>query len=170
MKKKKILIKTLVYGFGNDQKHDFGLGKEMVSRLNTWISDNYIFDVDLKTSLDLSLEEAESLAKYKRIIFVEGSQNSKTCDLKKIKAGRKHKTHSDKSYTPQDLINECGKKYRSKPQAYHLSIGGTDWSFEEGLSEFASMNLDKAELFLKEILRNSVFQKPIFENFKIKSV
>ena len=86
MKKSKILIKTLVYGYGDVKNHDAGLGKEIVGRLNTWMSDNFIFDVDLKSSTHLTLDDIEIISNYTRVIFVEATKNENDlCELKKVK-------------------------------------------------------------------------------------
>ncbi|MEN8137058.1 MAG: hydrogenase maturation protease [Bacteroidota bacterium] len=155
-------IKTLVYGFGNPGRQDDGIGNVMILRLESWLKDNYIMDVDLESNYQLNIEDAEKISSYQRVIFVDASKEEiKTCKLEKLNPAQKTIEFTMHAVSPSYLLYLCDKLFGEKPESYLLSIKGLSYHITEGLSKEASMNLDKAELFLRSVLRDSIFKKDI---------
>ncbi|MCK5781018.1 MAG: hydrogenase maturation protease [Flavobacteriales bacterium] len=160
-------IKTLVYGFGNPGREDDGLGDAMIKRLQTWVKDNYILDVDLESNYQLNVEDAEMISNYQRVIFVDASKEDiKVCKIEKLKPAKKTIEFTMHAVSPSYLIYLARELFHKSPECYLLSIRGKYWTIKEGISIDASMNLDKTELFLRPILRESIFKKSICHIFE----
>jgi|LGOV01.1.fsa_nt_gb hydrogenase maturation protease len=155
-------IKTLVYGFGNPGREDDGIGNAMIQRLQSWVKDNYILDVDLESNYQLNIEDAELISNYQRVIFIDASKESlKSCKLEKLTPTEKLIEFTMHAVSPSYLLYLCDELFKKIPECYLLTIKGENWNIKEGISKKASMNLDKAELFLRSVLRDSVFKKSI---------
>jgi len=161
-------IKTLVYGFGNPGRQDDGIGNAMINRLQSWVKDNFIMDVELESNYQLNIEDAEIISNYQRVIFIDASkENIKSCKLEKLKPAEKTIEFTMHAVSPSYLLYLSDELFHKKPECYLLSIKGENWEIKEGISKNASMNIDKAELFLRSVLKDSIFKKSICQNFKV---
>lgn len=134
MSKKELLI----YGIGNPSRGDDGLGFEFVRR----ISEGSTFDWN--HNFQLNVEDAELVAGYRSVIFVDASiKVASSFRLRPIsgKGGARFTTHSQ---SPEGVLAMCSTLFNRSPDAYILEIRGTVFDLGEDLSPQARENLDKA--------------------------
>ena len=99
----------------------------------------------------LQVEDAEMIAGYPRIIFVDAWKNEseKSYEWEATRACNDF-TFTTHALTPGAVLFLCEELYGKTPEAYTLKIGGIDWELKTGLSKVAKINLEQALAFFKE--------------------
>ena len=149
---------TALIGIGNSGRRDDGLGWALVERL-----------ADLPIGLNtffryqLNIEDAELIAHYGTVIFVDACHHSEQCDsgfsFKKISA-QKDFSFTSHSLAPATILYLCDALYQKLPNCYLLAIQGNEWGLEVGISKIAEKNLDAAYDFLKKKLSQGIGLPP----------
>lgn len=139
-----------LYGFGNPEKQDDGLGVECAGNLEKWIREEEpSLAVDIECRLQLNPSDAKVIAKKDIVIFVDSSrENISDFYLSKVVPNEQ-----GDAVTPGRLIYLCEKQYKKAPMAFTLHIKGYKWRDCPHLSRKAAENVMKALQFLKEKIK-----------------
>lgn len=137
----KKLDNTLIIGIGNNTRQDDGLGWGFLDNLEKegYNQDNLLY------KYQLMVEDAELIANYKTVIFVDACK-TELIDGFKIERlyPAKQVAFSTHEVPPNQILNLCETIYLKKPKAYLVKIQGYIWDIEIGLSEKATDNLIKS--------------------------
>ncbi len=139
----KKLDKTLIIGIGNNTRQDDGLGWCFLDNLEKegFNSDNLLY------KYQLMVEDAELIGEYETVIFVDACKTELKEGFKLEQLfSAKQVSFSTHAVPPNQILNLCETIYNKKPKAYIIKIQGFNWDIEIGLSEKASLNLNKALL------------------------
>jgi len=149
MRRKKILI----YGYGNPDRQDDGLGIAFVNKMQGWVEENKFTNIFLESNYQLNIEDSLQLSEMDFAIFVDASKSGPAYNLKKLNPKRYHLTLTH-FVSPEVLIYLCKKLYNKTPKVHLLTIRGYNWDIGEEISSKAEANLKKA-LFQLKISFNS---------------
>jgi hydrogenase maturation protease len=123
---------SLLVGIGNNGRGDDGLGWAFVEA----IEKQGVFPGDTLLRYQLQVEDADLIAEYNQVIFVDafkGKLNEgfsyKKCNPAKQFAFTTHRL------APETVVYLCQELYQKNPEAYLLLINGEKWELEIGLSE-----------------------------------
>ncbi|MCP4129579.1 MAG: hydrogenase maturation protease [bacterium] len=149
------MIKILVYGYGNLGRQDDGLGIELVSRLEQ----AQIPGVDFDSNYQLNIEDAENIAPYDAVIFVDASMDAEPpFTFSKISPAMEI-TFTTHAMAPDSVVALCHDMYGKYPPSYVLAIPGYEWEMmKEGLTEKAVQNLEKAVSFMQAQLKDATLE------------
>jgi hydrogenase maturation protease len=142
--------KQLIIGIGNAGRQDDGLGWAFLDAIKMHLPEN----VELVYRYQLNIEEAELISSASQVIFVDARKSGDNqayhfgpCEPKETYEFTTH------ALGPEVVVALCNSLYGVSPKAYLFAISGEKWELEEGLSEYAKMNLKKAvEFFEKQIM------------------
>ena len=133
--------KTLLIGIGNSAREDDGLGWAFVER----VEQEGLFSGDCLYRFQLNLEDAELIAKYKQVVFIDAHKSNLTNGFQlhecQANAEAGFSTHQ---LAPECVLYLCQQLYNTHPVALILGIQGYRWELNEGLSSKAQQNLQKA--------------------------
>ena len=147
------MIKTLVYAYGNPGRQDDALANDLVEKVQEWISENNITNVDCDSNYQLNIEDAEIISHYDVVYFVDASMEDIDDILfTKIEASDAKVEFSMHAVSPAYVVDLCIKMYKKKPEAQLLHIKGYEWEFMESMTDKAKENLEKAFMALKDRL------------------
>lgn len=144
--------KTLVYGFGNPGRQDDGLGVILAEAIEHWAKENHLYQIETDSNYQLNLEDAEKISRYKRVIFVDASQESGLLQFKYTplypSQGAAFSMHS---VSPAYVLHLCNKLFMRNPEAYLLHIKGYEWEFMKDITPAARGNLDVSIQYIKQL-------------------
>ena len=137
----KKLDKTLIIGIGNNTRKDDGLGWCFLDKLE---KEGYNPD-NLLCKYQLMVEDAEIIAEYDTVIFVDASKEKleKGFLIEEIYPAEQV-AFSTHAVPPNQILNLCETIYNKNPKAYVVKIEGIYWDIEIGLSDRAEKNLKNA--------------------------
>lgn len=145
------LHKTLIYGYGNPGRQDDGLGVLLSEAIEQWVKDYHLNQLETDSNYQLNLEDAEKISRYKRVIFVDASQES---DLFQFKCTPLHPQpgadFSMHAVSPAYVLHLCNKLFMHHPEAYLLHIKGYEWEFMKEVTPAALGNLKMAIQYIKQ--------------------
>ena len=137
----KKLDKTLIIGIGNNTRQDDGLGWCFLDKLEKegYNSENLLY------KYQLMVEEAEIIAKYKQVVFVDACKTplEKGFTIERIYPAEQV-AFSTHAVPPNQVLNLCNTVYDKNPKAYVVKIQGYEWDIKIELSIQAKKNLEKA--------------------------
>lgn len=152
----KKLDNTLIIGIGNNTRQDDGLGWCYLDNLE---ADDFNPD-NLLYKYQLMVEDAELIAEYKNIFFIDASKShSKEGFLIERIFPAEQVAFSTHAVPPNQILNLCESIYLKKPKAYVIKIDGYKWDIEIGLTEEAQQNLTKALEYFKSIFLPQILKK-----------
>ena len=137
---------TLFFGIGNCSRSDDGLGWAFLDR----ILQEPDFKGHAEYRYQLGVEDAALVARAGRVIFID----SCTGPLEGGFAWKPCEASGDFEFTshvlpPRAVMHYCRHLYGKQPPADILMISGDCWELQDGLSETARQNLDKAIGFFR---------------------
>ena len=146
----KELDNTLIIGIGNNTRQDDGLGW-------CFLDAQERMGIDPDTLLykyQLMVEEAEIIADYQTVIFVDASKESYPDGFEmEPLLPSEQVAFSTHEVPPNQILNLCDTIYNRLPKAFLIKITGYTWDIEIALSDAANRNLDNALAhFRKEFL------------------
>ncbi len=152
MKNKKVLI----YGYGNPGRRDDGLGVKMTEMVEQWVKAHELNQIEVDSNYQLNIEDAEKVAAYDLVIFVDASQEEELTNFKlsNVEPNEEKVEFTMHAVSPAYILHLTQKLFRKTPETRLLSIRGYRWEFEEGLSDSALLNLERAFIFLQCKLMN----------------
>lgn len=147
-------LKILVSGYGNPGRQDDGLAAILVERLEQWAGMEGLDHISFDINYQLSIEDAEQIAAYDVVVFVDASMEGIEDIFLSRVSGRNDLAFTTHAASPDFVVRICRDLFRKEPQAFLLHIKGFSWEFAEGLSEGASRNLERAFELMKKGLKN----------------
>ena len=144
----------LIIGYGNPGRQDDGLGPKLAENLESLS----LSGIDIQSDYQLNVEHAHDLAKYRTVIFVDAileTDDDAPFVFKMIEAGSAG-TFSTHSLPPESVLRLAQDLFQAETQAYVLGIKG--YAFDdiaEGLSKKAQLNLEAANAFLMDWLKQA---------------
>ena len=147
-------MRILVYGYGNPGRQDDGLGVELVTRLEAWAVDRQLAGVEFENNYQLNIEDAEAISHQDVVIFVDASQEDLDDFCLSEVDGQGKLSFTTHAASPGYIFKLCQTLFEKAPRVLLLHIKGYEWEFQEGLSERAALNLERAFDYMKKILLN----------------
>lgn len=147
-------FQILVYGYGNPGRQDDGLGSELVRRLEQWKVAEGIAGLDFDENYQLNIEDAEIISRYKLVIFADASTEDIGDFLLTDVDGENDVAFTSHAASPGYILQLCHDLFKVFPVVKLLHIKGYEWEFQEGLSQKAENNLDRALVFIKKLILN----------------
>lgn len=148
-------MKILVYGYGNPGRQDDAAGNEVINKLEVWLKENNISNVDLDSNYQLNIEDADAISGYDLVIFVDASEEPiEDIIFTKVNPSEAKIEFSMHAVSTAFVLDLCKKMYNKTPETYLIHIKGYEWEFEVPMTEKALENVDKAfDLVTKIILK-----------------
>lgn len=148
--------KILLLGIGNSGRGDDGLGWSFVEA----ITDGGYEFLDSEFRYQLQVEDADLIARYDTVIFVDASQDP----LKEGFGIRPCVAVGQYSFTshalePGAIVYLTNTLYHTFPDAYILAINGVEWELQCALSKEAEANLNAALGFFRESILPAMQQE-----------
>ncbi|HRQ29735.1 MAG TPA: hydrogenase maturation protease, partial [Saprospiraceae bacterium] len=146
--------KTLIYGYGNPGRQDDGLGARFIDLCEEWVQTIGTGQISLDCNYQLNIEDAEIIAGYEQVIFVDASivDEIDSYKLEKIAADNSSIEFSMHAVSVGFVLDLCQKIYLKFPETYVLHIKAYSFDFIEELTPAAQSNLEVAFEFLKRYL------------------
>ena len=140
---------TYIFGIGNSARQDDGLGWAFLDEIKK--GDN--FKGEFHYRYQLNIEDAEVISNAENVIFVDSfaSDLLENCILEECKMNGEI-TFTTHALNPEAVLALSNDIYNKKPNAYILKIKGYKWELEEGLSENAKQNLNKALKLVSDLI------------------
>jgi hydrogenase maturation protease len=151
----------LVFGYGNLSRGDDALGPLLLDYIESYCD---LTKIDLLTDFQLQIEHALDLEHRSLVLFIDASVACiNAFDFSPLLAVR------DKSYTTHSMSPEAvlavyvSIKKQAPPPSFLLCIKAESMELGTGLSSAAKNNLQKASLFVKQLL-----QQPNLNNWLLQ--
>jgi hydrogenase maturation protease len=145
-------MQILIYGYGNPGRQDDGLGVVLTQRLEAWASENQITGVEFDNNYQLNIEDAAAIAQKDLVIFADASEE----DIEDFRLsqvdGSSKVSFTTHAASPGYIVQLCKELFQQEPLVFLLQIKGYEWAFQEGLSERARENLERAHTYMKYLL------------------
>ncbi len=147
-------MNILIYGYGNPGRMDDGLGSELVNALEQWAKENGMDNLDFDSNYQLNIEDAYEISTKDIVIFVDASREDiDDFILTKVDENSKLSFTSHEA-SPGYIYHLSKILFNKSPETFLLHIKGYKWDFQQGLSEEAKLNLNKAIAYMKIVLKN----------------
>lgn len=150
------LFQILIYGYGNPGRQDDGLGNELVKRLEKWTVNEGMAGIGFDSNYQLNIEDAEIISGKDLVIFADASVEDIDDFLITRVTGEKEVSFTTHAASPGYIVKLCHELFNKQPDVFLLHIKGYKWEFQEGLSNEAMINLEKALEYIKPILKDPV--------------
>lgn len=132
---------TLVFAIGNSGRQDDGLGWALGERLQA----DTRFPGTVAFRYQLQVEDAELLAGYQRILFVDASKEELPEGIAWSRAEPAGQVaFSTHALSPGTVLQLAKELYGASPAAWILAMAGKEWELEIGLSPSARKHLEHA--------------------------
>jgi len=146
--------RILIYAYGNPGRQDDGLGNRLIEELEKWVESNSIEGIELESNWQLNIEDSLKISDKEIVIFVDASnEDIEDIHFSPVEPSEGKSDFTTHSASPSFVLALCIQLYGKHPETYLLQIRGYSWEFQEGLSEKAEKNLQKALDFLKKKVR-----------------
>ena len=126
----------------------------MVRKLEKWVRESGIQDIEFDSNYQLNIEDAEAISKKDLVIFIDASTEEISDFILTDITGETGVSFTTHAASPGYIVKLCKDLFEKNPMVKLLHIKGYEWDFKEGLSEKAGDNLNKALMFIKEYLIN----------------
>ena len=149
------MTNVLLYGYGNPGRQDDGLGNAFIDRIEEWIKEEGLENIELDSNYQLNIEDAEAISNYDIAIFIDASveEIDDFCVTKVSKESEiVYTTHAA---SPGYIYDLCIQIYGQAPPTFLVHIKGYEWAFKEGLTENGIKNLEAALEYMKPLLKDS---------------
>jgi len=108
----------------------------------------------LESNWQLNIEDSLKISDKEIVIFVDASnEDIEDIHFSPVEPSEGKSDFTTHSASPSFVLALCIQLYGKHPETYLLQIRGYSWEFQEGLSEKAEKNLQKALDFLKKKVR-----------------
>ncbi|HBF88196.1 MAG TPA: hypothetical protein DDX39_06090 [Bacteroidales bacterium] len=154
-------MKILVYGYGNPGRQDDALGNELINKLEIWLQNQHIDNVELDSNYQLNIEDAAAISGYDMVLFVDASEEPiEDIIFTKVNPSGSKIEFSMHAVSTSFVLDLCQKMYNKTPETYLMHIKGYEWEFETPMSEKAEQNLVKAfDIITKIIIEPALAEK-----------
>ena len=154
--------RVLVNGYGNPGREDDGLGIEMTRMIQTWIDEHKLGCMTTDSNYQLNIEDAEKISEWDIVVFVDATKTeiNNEFTFRKVNPSDAQVEFTMHAISPSYVRYLSEDLFNKKPETYVLAIRGYEWSFKEGLSANANLNLEQAYQYLTRKLAGwAVFKK-----------
>lgn len=143
-------MQILVYGYGNPGRQDDAIGNAFVELVEKWCHSNNILNVKTDSNYQLNVEDADTIAKYDKVFFVDASyEDIENFVVSKLKPDKKA-SFSTHAAHPAYILSLCNEFYGMMPETYLFHIRGYGWDFLGNMTTKAKKNLmDAFKFFVK---------------------
>lgn len=142
--------KILLYAYGNPGRQDDGLGNCFIEIMEKWISEQGVTNVFTDSNYQLNIEDAEVISHYDNVYFIDASiEDIEDFSLTKVTPDTSKIEFTMHAVSPAFIVDLCEKMYHKSPETYLIHIKGYEWEFQEGITNRAMQNLDKAIHLMK---------------------
>ena len=142
--------KILIYGYGNPGRQDDCLANDLVDRMQEWVAEIGIHNVEFDSNYQLNIEDAEIISHYDTVFFADATiEDIEDFYLSEVSPDEAKVEFSMHAVSPAYVLDLCHKMYHKKPKTYLLHIKGYEWEFMEPMTAKAHENLEKAIAFMK---------------------
>ena len=158
----KKLDNTLIIGIGNNTRQDDGLGWYFLDKLEK----AGFNPEDLLYKYQLMVEDAEIIAAYQTVIFVDASKehSKEGFNIEEIEPAE-HVLFSTHEVPPSQILNLSTTIYHKTPKAFVVKIDGYEWDFKIELTKKAEINLQQAfDYFMTDFLSQIIDDTPFTKN------
>lgn len=147
--------KVLLLGFGNPARADDGLGPAAAERIEKLNLPGVTVDSDYQ----LTIEDSAAVAENDVVIFIDASVDcAEPFTFEPISAANATGSFSSHSVEPVEVLTLAENLFKSKAKAFMLGIRGYKFDeFDKPITENAKENLEKALVFLEDLLKNKNF-------------
>jgi hydrogenase maturation protease len=139
---------VLVYGYGNPGRQDDGLGPLIAADVERL---EYPF-VDTDANYQLQIEDADAIARYKLVLFVDASMDGEEPFTVRRLAPSSNITFTSHVLGPESILAICRELYGSVPVSWLIGIRGYVFELREGLTEKAEKNFKQALAFIQQLI------------------
>jgi len=149
--------RTLVYGYGNLGRKDDGLGVRCALLLESWLRDMGVENIQVETTYQLNIEDAELLSGFSHVYFIDASLlYEEPVKIEPAKPEKNVIEFSMHAMHPSYVLALCEEMFGECPEASLVHIKGYEWDFEESLSAAGHKNLIQAvELVKHELVEHT---------------
>jgi hydrogenase maturation protease len=149
---------VLVLGYGNPSRFDDGLGPAMADAIEAL----HLPGVSTDSDYQLTVEDAAAAAKHDVVVFADAAESGDEPFSFVPATPERELSFSTHSVTPGAVLLLAKTAFGASPRGYILGIRGYKFNeFGEGLTEKARMNLNKSIDYIKKIIRNGNWDKPL---------
>ncbi len=141
---------SLIYGIGNIGRQDDGLGWAFIDWLER---ESLCPEAETMRHYQLQLEDADLISTKKRVLFVDATKEESVgaYRLKSVEAKMDFSFSSHALSVPA-LMATCEQCFSMLPEVYLLTIKGSAWELQEGLTSSAKHNLQRVKTFFLSTL------------------
>lgn len=148
-------MQILVYGYGNPGRQDDGLGIALTQRLEVWAAEKGLTGIEFDNNYQLNIEDAAAIAEKDLVIFADASQENIDDFCVSQVDGSATVSFTTHAASPGYIVQLCKELFQKDPTVLLLHIKGYEWAFQDGISEHAAKNLDKAFVYMQTLLTDS---------------
>lgn len=132
---------TILIAIGNDARQDDGLGWAFAKAVET----DGRFAGRIEYRYQLQVEDAELIAAYDCVVFVDASKESlpKGFEYQKLAPALEF-AFSTHALSPASILALCQQVYSRSPDSWLMAIGGEEWELQFGLTEAGERRLKAA--------------------------
>ncbi len=142
-----------MYGYGNPGRQDDGVGNALVEKLEPWIKEKQLKDVEIDSNYQLNIEDAAEIAHRGIVIFVDATIEEHVNDFIITKVQPSDKVnYTMHAVSPGFVLDLCKKMYDEVPDVFLVHIKGYQWDMKEELTKQAEENMNKALDFIMKTL------------------
>lgn len=146
--------KILLFGYGNPAAGDDGLGPAMAE----YFEKKNLPGVTVDCDYQLTVEDSAQVAENDIVIFADASANCREPFSFEPLVAKESGTFSSHSVEPAEVAALAERLFNSKAKCFVLGIRGYVFEqFREDLTDKAKENLQKAVVFLENMLRTRNF-------------
>jgi hydrogenase maturation protease len=146
--------KVLLIGYGNPARGDDALGPAVAEI----IEQKKIPGVAVDSDYQLTVEDSAQVAENDVVIFVDASTDCAEPFCFEPLTAKESSGFSSHSVEPAEVAALAEKLFNSPAKCFVLGIRGYDFEhFKEDMTEKAKNNLQKAVVFLEDVLRTKIF-------------
>jgi hydrogenase maturation protease len=147
-------MKTLILGYGNQNRRDDGVGWFILEQLAAL----KLPDVELETSHQLEVEASETISRFDAVIFVDAAIPEAPEAIQRSVVTPNFQSHAVAHYlTPADVLSLCKTLYQREPKAVLFSIRGRDFNFGTTLTPEVEQAAREVVKQIAELVRSSKF-------------
>lgn len=145
-------MKTLLYGIGNISRQDDAAGILCAERLDEWCRNGGPAGVAVESGYQLQIEDAEAIAGYDRVIFLDASLGPEEDVRLERVMPRFDTTHTTHAVSPECVLALCRELYGKTPEAYALHIPARAFELGAPMTPDAERHLERALAVVRTFL------------------
>jgi hydrogenase maturation protease len=140
---------TIVIGYGNELRGDDGIGPALIRQLDSL----GLKDVTTLAVQQLTPELAALLAEHRHAVFVDASVNGETAVRMERLAASTTPGYSAHIADPKDLLVLTDQVYQRLPQAWQVTIRGSDFEIGHGPTQLGLENMRRALELIQDLVK-----------------